>query len=299
MTSPPSGGSPAAQPPGGGAGLAGALATHHAIASRAREVLPADPRILAAWLEGSFAGGQPDRWSDVDLHVAVTDDDVAVVAADGESIVGRLAPVLSSLTFPLGPVRLVACTVEGPVRVDFYVEPLSAVAGIVRLGATEVFHGDPPEFETSGLPADPAAHLARLVRGYFFGFMTPARLHGRGDHASLVLNAVQVVFQFVVPAMLAQTKPAMVTRDAFHAERQLSPEQQRRVRELVAATGEMAAGIATGPPAEAAVRRAHELVLGTLLTELRTACELHGVPWPADTEAQARDYLGRELGLDL
>lgn len=33
-----------------------------------------DTRVVAAWLEGSFAWGTADAWSDLDLHVVVTDD---------------------------------------------------------------------------------------------------------------------------------------------------------------------------------------------------------------------------------
>lgn len=47
------------------------------------------------------------------------------------------------------------------------------------------------------------------------------------------------------------------------------------------------------------MRRAHELVIGTLLDELRAACEQHGVDWPAESEAAARRYLSRELGLAI
>lgn len=195
-----------------------------AVLDRARQVLVADPRIAAAWVEGSLAGGTADPWSDVDLHVAVQDP----AAVDGEELLRRIAPVISALTFPLGPVRLVAAAVECPVRVDLYVEPLDQVAAIPRLGPADVFHGDPPEFRIVETVMDPAALLARLVRGYFFGFMMPARLAGRQMWASLVLNAGQVLFQFVVPAMLARTNPGQVFREALHAERHLSPVQQQK-----------------------------------------------------------------------
>ncbi len=33
--------------------------------------LKADTRICAAWLEGSFGRGEPDRYSDIDLHLLV------------------------------------------------------------------------------------------------------------------------------------------------------------------------------------------------------------------------------------
>ncbi len=274
-------------------------ARHEQIIARAKEVLPADPRIAAAWLEGSFVSGTADAWSDVDLHVAVAEDHFAEVVADGPDIIGQLAPVLSSLTFPLGPVRLVAATVEGPVRVDLYVEPVDAVASIARLRPPEVFHGDPGAFNVTDVLVDPAATLAGLVRGYFFGFPTPARLAGRGELGSLILNAVQIVFQFVVPAMLAQSRPGQVFRHVLHSESHLTDDQRRRVRELVEAVGSASAGIGAGEPDWPALRAAHEQVIGALLAELRAACEHHGVAWPEDSETAARAYLGEELGLQL
>lgn len=41
--------------------------------SRARVALAADTRVLAAWLVGSFATGEADTYSDVDLHCLITD----------------------------------------------------------------------------------------------------------------------------------------------------------------------------------------------------------------------------------
>ncbi len=150
---------------------------------RAKHVLATDPRIAAAWVEGSLAAGTADAWSDVDFHVAVEDP----AAIDGEELLGRIAPVISALTFPLGPVRLVAATLEGPVRVDLYVEPLDQVASISRLGrptcSTATRRGSASSTRSWTRPLQ----LARLVRGYFFGFMMPARLEVPGRGAGLAL----------------------------------------------------------------------------------------------------------------
>ncbi len=43
---------------------------------RARSVVADDDRILAAWLVGSFATGEADLYSDVDLHCLITDESV-------------------------------------------------------------------------------------------------------------------------------------------------------------------------------------------------------------------------------
>ena len=44
------------------------------VRERLVEIAAADPRIVSAALVGSLAGGEPDRWSDVDLTFGVDDD---------------------------------------------------------------------------------------------------------------------------------------------------------------------------------------------------------------------------------
>jgi len=50
------------------------LTVQQAVIDRAPAILAADPRILAGWLVGSFATGQADAYSDIDLHCLITDD---------------------------------------------------------------------------------------------------------------------------------------------------------------------------------------------------------------------------------
>lgn len=44
-----------------------------ALLARIVDLLQADRRVGAAWLSGSFGGGEADVWSDLDLHIAVED----------------------------------------------------------------------------------------------------------------------------------------------------------------------------------------------------------------------------------
>jgi predicted nucleotidyltransferase len=39
-------------------------------------VLHADPRVRSAWLSGAFGRGEADAWSDLDLHIAVVNDEL-------------------------------------------------------------------------------------------------------------------------------------------------------------------------------------------------------------------------------
>jgi predicted nucleotidyltransferase len=46
------------------------------VIGRARDVLPTDERVLGVYLIGSYATGEADRFSDVDVHLVVTDESV-------------------------------------------------------------------------------------------------------------------------------------------------------------------------------------------------------------------------------
>ena len=99
--------------------------------------------------------------------------------------------------------------------------------------------------------------------------------------------------------MLAQDRPAEAHRPVLHNERKLSPERQQQVDALLAAVHRGFAGIGEGGPEPPAVAEAHRLVVGTLLDELRTACEATGVVWPADSEREVRAFFLAELGITL
>jgi predicted nucleotidyltransferase len=75
--------------------------TQEALIARTREVLKADKRVIACWLEGSSARGNADAWSDVDMHVVVADDDAASFLTGRKEVVERIATVLALDDVPL------------------------------------------------------------------------------------------------------------------------------------------------------------------------------------------------------
>jgi hypothetical protein len=86
-------------------------------------------------------------------------------------------------------------------------------------------------------------------------------------------------------------------RELLHAERFLSPGARVRVDALIEA---LAAGFCSRERDGGAVlTAAHGDLVAAVLTELRAACDQHGVPWPETTETEIRDYLNRHLALDL
>jgi hypothetical protein len=59
-----------------------------------------DRRIGAAWLEGSFGRGNPDRYSDLDIHLLLTEADLHTFKANVEAWLSSIQPlVLFNLMF--------------------------------------------------------------------------------------------------------------------------------------------------------------------------------------------------------
>jgi hypothetical protein len=70
-----------------------------ALITRAVEVLREDDRVLAAWLVGSFAVGEADPWSDIDLHFLVTDAGADHLKESWRDLLHRITPTVMSQPF--------------------------------------------------------------------------------------------------------------------------------------------------------------------------------------------------------
>lgn len=78
---------------------AATTAAQEGFIQRAREVLAADERVLAAYLVGGFAIGKADAWSDVDLHVIVTDEATEDLKTSWPKFARRLASLANVKPF--------------------------------------------------------------------------------------------------------------------------------------------------------------------------------------------------------
>ena len=94
---------------------------HLRFVESARTLLASDPRVKAVWAGGSLADGTADRWSDVDLRIAVSEDDRPAFMAGIEGTLQAIRPVLGWRARSMRGDDLVVVTFEGPLRVDFIV----------------------------------------------------------------------------------------------------------------------------------------------------------------------------------
>jgi hypothetical protein len=67
--------------------------------ARAVDVLRTDDRVLAAWLVGSFATGGADPWSDIDLHILVTDAAADDLKDSWRDLLHRMTPTVMAQPF--------------------------------------------------------------------------------------------------------------------------------------------------------------------------------------------------------
>ena len=75
---------------------------HKPLLDRITEVLEEDPRVLAAWLEGSIARGEDDDYSDLDLWICVKDRAFKTFIDEREDFAAKLGTSLSVL-YPKTP----------------------------------------------------------------------------------------------------------------------------------------------------------------------------------------------------
>ncbi|MCK9494450.1 MAG: aminoglycoside 6-adenylyltransferase [Dehalococcoidia bacterium] len=264
-----------------------------------------DPRVLAIWLEGSLARSDGDAYSDVDLHLAVADEDFQAFADDANALLGRLGEVIAYVPVPiLGGALLPAAVASafGPLRVDLMVEPRSRIASTRRrhdIGARFLLDRGDIEAERAAAPEarfDAAAYLKGIMNTLFFGALWPWRMTGRRDWTALLWNDSTVLQQFVVPAMLiADGSPEfhreLTTRPRFLAE--------SRRRELEMLQGEMLrafAGIEDGAPDLDALAAFHGRMFAFVFRSFREACTASGVAYPDAAEVHYRAFYERELG---
>ena len=273
-----------------------------ALIERARKVLEADDRIIACWLEGSFARGNADAWSDVDMHVVAADENAAAFLAGRKEIVERIAPVLALDDGPLPwGAHLIIATLKGPARLDLYIERESRLNDALRFEKARVLFDRKGVTSTLTLAEDfeplVRKRLTDLMRTFFFGAMWPARLLGRREWGTLFTNAGIVVFQFMVPTMLIQDSPKHFYRPHFHNERYLSEPRRVTVNSLVAEVARCFIDIDKGDPSVAPIVAVYERLLEALWTEFRTACEKYGIEYMEAAELETRAYLHHELGM--
>jgi Streptomycin adenylyltransferase len=110
-------------------GRLAAWPNHRRVLTQAIEHFHKDARVPGLLLGGSFAGGCPDFYSDLDLYVIVQDEHFVEALAAKEAAAAAAGPVLAGfIPDHLGPGgdEMYIAVYDGPVKVDFNYVRLSA-----------------------------------------------------------------------------------------------------------------------------------------------------------------------------
>lgn len=266
-----------------------AATTHRQLAllEHAVEVLHADERILAAWLAGSFATGEADPWSDLDIHCLVEDDVAAELAGEGwKGLLGAVTPAVMATSFPPGTVGGFALTPEW-IHVDLVLRPRSsfdpakhaagARALVDRIGVLDDLPPAPPVEVDPWFPKE-------TVDWFFYMLGNIVTVVGRDDAALAMLGVLTVRDTCLVPLFFAergiQRRGGMKRLNHW-----LSPEQRQVLESL--------------PPLVATVDSVvdAQLHLARIFIERGRALAVRlGAEWPDALEAATIAHVEKGLG---
>lgn len=254
---------------------------------RARVALEEDPRILAAWLAGSYARDEADIYSVVDLHCLIDDDDADWFAEHWTATADRIVPAVTQWSIP----GLIGGFVISPewLHVDliFYRRSAFDPAGCVECV---------PLFDRTGtlVPAAGAAGQSVAVdisrRTFEFFLYIIGNLVvtlGRGEHLVALSGVTTVRDDFLIPLMLAESGTSR-RGGAKRLNPYLTAEQREFLESLPAAAADSGSILtAIAPMAAEYLRRG------------RVYASTHDIAWPESFEEATADHLHRHLGLDI
>jgi len=277
---------------------AATAAPQEALIRRSVAVLEEDDRVLAAWLVGSFATGEADAFSDVDLQVLVTDEAAGHLEGSWPAFVERITPTVRTTPFP-GSIGGTCVTAEWlHLDVVFHgaesFEP-STVEGMVplvdrggRLPDHPVARPDP-----RGDPFFPSW----LVDWFLYMVGASVGVVGRnevvpGSNGVLVIRDIGLVGLFLAEQGLLTTRAHNPPTNPFPFTKRLRPyltDQQHGVLESLPAI----------EPTIDAVVDGYRAVARAFLPRARALAAATGSEWPSAYEAATLAYYERGIGVPL
>lgn len=243
-----------------------------------------DSRLRAAWLEGSLGRGNADRFSDVDLHVLLPEDEVAAFRAQAEAWLGQLRPLVLFNTL-FGGQMINAMTVDG-LRIDLWTHGGEQVE--VDPGAVQVLFEHPGTLTAKPPTAPPsveatAQRLLSLIREFWRCVSLLPAVLGRRER----LVAVQglAVELGLVTELLVTASGAVRDRGVKH----LNPFLPEHLR------AELEALILPDSLTEQALADAHLRLAALVQREGRRAADAFCFEYPELLEETALAYVHQEL----
>lgn len=260
-----------------------------AMLHRAVEALEADDRIRGAWLAGSFAAGEADAFSDLDLHCYVPDAVFAALDVEAwKPLVHAFTPTVLASTFAGGAVGGYALTAEW-IHVDLSIHgerdlEFPAERPVIplfdRQGRVPTIPGSPIAEGEPYFPAD-------AVDLYFYLFGKMAAVVARNE--PLLLNNGVVAERDLCLTQL------------FYAERGIRHRGgAKRVRPFL--TAEQYETLASLPGIDGTLDRCIEAGLAlarVFVARGRGLAARTGADWPYELERATIKHVERSLGVTV
>ncbi|MGW5362936.1 nucleotidyltransferase domain-containing protein [Actinopolymorpha pittospori] len=253
----------------------------------ARVTLEEDPRILAAWLAGSYARDEADAYSDVDLHCLIDDDDADWFTEHWTETADRIVPAVAQRSIP-GLIGGFVISAEW-LHVDllFYRRSAFDPARCVECA---------PLFDRTGTLVPAAGEAGQGVTAdisrrtfefflYIIGNLVVTLR--RGEHLVALSGVTTVRDDFLIPLMLAESGTSR-RGGAKRLNLYLTAEQREFLASLPAAAADPESILTAIAPMAA-----------EYLWRGRVYAETHGIAWPERFEEATVDHLHRHLGLDI
>jgi len=262
-------------------------ARHDAVIEGLTAAARTDARVAAAWLQGSRADGSADAFSDIDYYIAVNDE--AFGSFDKLEFVDSVVPVLvhTDLFGTYG----IACLLEGPVKLDFFVERVSTAPMLPRPAARLLVETAPIVLDTGWEPSreEVAKQVDSTIRTTFQGASWPVRLLRRDQWMTHAYSEFMLVHNVIVPLILVQQDLRAFHRNPMTRERLLTDGQRAEVDAL--AQDVLVALAARSPEASL---KAHLRIVDAIGAAGRCACTAFGLEFPEAAEREARSLFERE-----
>jgi hypothetical protein len=262
-------------------------ARHEAVLERLRQLACDDPRVVAAWLQGSRADGSDDAFSDIDFYIAVSDD--AHDAFDKLAFVSQAALPLVHTGLP--GLNALVCLLEGPVKLDFLVERASTAAAVERPAARMLVNKAGLGLRTGWEPDDAgiARQIDQSLRTTFQGATWPVRLLRRRQWTTHAFSELTLIHSLIVPLMLVQHDRRAFHRNQMTRERLLTADERARVDRVAQ---EVLSALASHSLSEA--YSAHVRIVELMGRVGREACAAYGLEFPEAAEREALRFYERE-----
>ena len=268
--------------------LAPLPAGYHALFDRAVEVLATDERVRALWVHGSVGRDEADASSDLDLIVAVADDDFDPFWSAWPGWLAAITPTVLARPLPWIPGILYALTPDC-LRLDVVAERVSAVptSGFGRRAL--VFDRDGLDAQLPPVPLPPGPDRGKVETAIEEPLRYLSLLPAILDREAYLLSQEgythirRRLVELFQEANAPQTKVGMK-----HGRFQLTDEQYALLESL------------PWPQANRADLIAAHRVIGSRLLQIGPPIAvLVDLPWPQPLEDAVRGHLRQELGIEL